>query len=262
MPNIANTPRCQNFDDIQDRLIKMQGELSWLTAALKKSNFAGQYKPNLNGDLTSVGAFKTTYSGDTTAPPTPTGHVIRDCGTQIERHYGPWTLVALCRQFEADLAACQKGSTNDLVNGLIEKMLLDATTIGTNNVDVDHQSENSSNIIFLPPKQLLLVMLESFLKEPDYNTDIFCRQTIYEAVERVYKDPLCAASEPWALCFNLIILLTFSVEHPLHKEDPFVQPMLHAAFAAVRKPSFFMSPRLINIQTLALFVSDARPNFA
>ena len=98
-------------------------------------------------------------------------------------------------------------------------------------------------------------MLDSFLKQADYNTDIFSHQTIYEAVDRVYREPSGPTSEAWALCFNLIILLALGAEHPVRSDDPFVRPMLEAAHATARKASFFMSPRLVNVQALALFVS-------
>ena len=244
---------------MQDRLIKMQGELSWLTAALMRSNNTGQYESNLTGKVQSVEASPFSNNGDLSIPHTPPGHVVRDRRTQVERHYGPWTLVALCRKFEDDLGAQNNGVNNDIVKDLIHEMYLDTTKSDYKDLDIGIKQGQSNNSIFLPPRQLLSVMLEKFLKEPDYSTDIFCRQSIWEAVECVYKDPSSPASEPWALCFNLIILLTLSAEHPLHKNDPFVQPMLQAANDFARKPSFFMSPRLVNIQALALFVSGGPP---
>ncbi|KAF2676587.1 hypothetical protein K458DRAFT_321559, partial [Lentithecium fluviatile CBS 122367] len=106
--------------------------------------------------------------------------------------------------------------------------------------------------ICLPPRQFLAVMLDTFLRQADYSTDIFSSQTIYEAVESVYREPSSPASEPWALCFNLIILLALGTEHPVRGDDPFVRPILQAAHVAARKPSFFMSLRLVNVQALAL----------
>jgi hypothetical protein len=253
---MAVTLRCQNFDEIQDRLIMMQGELSWLTATLKRSNIAARLELDFERDLPSVDVSPPSHSGGTVAPPTPAGHVVRHGGTQIERYYGPWTLVALCRDFEADLASHVGSSNGEVVGGLINKMLLDTTRTDDDNLDPGTRPGQLDTSICLPPRQLLSAMLDSFLKQADYSTDIFCRKTIYEAVERVYKEPSSPTSEPWALCFNLIILLTLGAEHPVHSEDPFVRPMLQAAYAAAKKPSCFMSPRLVNIQALALLVSD------
>ncbi|PGH00584.1 hypothetical protein AJ80_09156, partial [Polytolypa hystricis UAMH7299] len=241
---------CQNFDDIQTRLISMQGELSWLTETLKRSNIDDRRDFSSDRALPSRDVSSPSRYGDAAAAPSTTaGHMVRDCGTLIERYYGPWTLLALCRDFEADIAS-YIGEDNDEVVGLINKILLE--TIKTDEQDLGTKLGQLDASICLPPKQLLSVMLESFFKQADYNTDIFCRQTVYEAVERVYNEPLNPTSEPWALCFNLIILLTLGAEHPIHSDDHFVRPMLQAASAAARKPSFFMSPRLVNVQALAL----------
>jgi hypothetical protein len=244
------TLRCQNFDDIQDRLITMQGQLSSLTAIFKRSNIAERLQLDLVSDLPTVDV-SPSHSGDT-ASPTPAGHVTRDGVTLIERYYGPWTLVALCRNFGADLAS-HVGSNDEVVGGLVNKMFLD--TGMDDNLDLGTRP-GQQDTICLPPRQFISVMLDSFLKQADYSTDIFSRQTIYEAVERVYKEPSSPISEPWALCFNLIILLTLGAEHPVHSNDPFVRAILQAAHAAARNPSFFMSLRLVNVQALALLVSD------
>lgn len=247
--------RSQSIDDIQDRLIMMQEELSWLTAALKRSNIAGRLDPDFERGLPSVDV-PPSHGDDTAAGPTTAGHVVRDGGTHIERYYGPWTLVGLCRNFEAGLASQVGNNNGDVVGGLVNKMLLGPTGTDDDNLDLGARPGQLDTSICLPPRQLLSVMLDSFLKQADYSTDIFCRQTIYEAVERVYLEPPSPTSEPWALCFNLIILLTLGAEHPIHSEDPFVRPMLQAAHTTARKQSCFMSPRLVNVQALALFVSQ------
>ena len=239
--------RCQSFDDMQDRLMMMQGDLSWLTTTLKRSDVPGRLELEPHRDSSTDAP--ASHTGEIA---TAAGHVVRDDGTQIERYYGPGTLVALCRDLEADLASHLP--EDDVVRGLVHQMLRDSTRMET--LDLRARPEQLDTAIHLPPRQLLSAMLENFLKDGDYNTDIFCRQTIYAAVERVYKEPSNPTSEPWALCFNLIILLSLGMEHPLHSEDPFVRPILDAAYATARRPSFFKSPRLVNVQALALFVSS------
>jgi hypothetical protein len=144
------------------------------------------------------------------------------------------------------------GGSDEVVGSLVNRMLLDIST--NDHMDFELGSGHDDTVC-PPPRQFLSVMLETFLKQADYSTDVFCHQTIYEAVERVYREPSSPASEPWALCFNLIILLALGIEHPVRGDDPFVRPMLQAAHVAARKPSFFMSPRLVNVQALALLVS-------
>jgi hypothetical protein len=146
------------------------------------------------------------------------------------------------------------GHNNDVTERLLSEMSLDMST----HDDLDLElGTGPDETICLPPKQFLSVMLDTFLNQADYSTDIFCHQTIYEAVERVYREPSSPGSESWALCFNLIILLTLGAEQRVRGDDPFVRPILQAAHIAARKPSFFMSLRLVNVQALALLVSNA-----
>lgn len=225
----------------------MQGELSWLTQTLKQSKISGRAEPICENNTQAVHV-----------SPTTAGYVVRDDGTQIERYYGPWTLVAQCRDFETDLSSHDVGITYQTIGSMIKGMLRDATSSDDDDLDINNNSRPLDTNICLPPRQLLSVMLDTFLKHADYSTDIFCHSTIYEAIDRVYKDSSGPLSEAWSLCFNLIILLTLGAEHPVHSQDPFVRPMLQAAHVTARKANIFMTPRLVNVQALALFVSATR----
>jgi hypothetical protein len=248
-PNVAF--RSQNFDDISDRLAMMHGELSSLTAMFKRIDIAERLKLNIDRDLHAIDSVE---SNAETPPIAGPGHVVRDDQTLVERYHGPCTLVALSRDFGADLVS-HIGRNDEIVAGLINKMLLD---ISSNDSMDFEMGMGHDDTVCLPPRQFLSVMLDTFLKQADYSTDIFSTETLYEAVERVYREPPGPASESWAFCFNFIILLALGTEHPVRGDDPFVRPMLHAAHLAARKPSFFMSPRLVNVQALALLVSDTR----
>lgn len=229
----------------------MQGELSSLTAMFRRSDIAEKFRLDLSDQDVPTRDTSGTNSGTSTPPLSGPGHFVRDDQTLVERYHGPCTLVALCRNFGADLTSYMGGS-DEVVGSLVNRMLLDIST--NDHMDFELGSGHDDTVC-PPPRQFLSVMLETFLKQADYSTDIFCHQTIYEAVERVYREPSSPASEPWALCFNLIILLALGIEHPVRGDDPFVRPMLQAAHVAARKPSFFMSPRLVNVQALALLVS-------
>lgn len=249
--------RCQSFDDIQDRLITMQGELSWLTETLKRSNVSErlesepQKRPRLDSPSCSSFSNETSIS----SAPTTARHMVRDEATQIERYYGPFTLIAQSRDFGTDLAPLVDSSEEGFVGGLVNRMILDTTKSDDDDLDFDRKAGQQDISICLPPRQLLSAMLDTFFKQADYSMDIFCHSTVYEAIERVYKEPSSPSSEAWTLCFNLIILLTLGTERLVHSGDPFVRPMLQEARAIVGKTSFFMSPRLVNIQALALYVS-------
>lgn len=230
----------------------MQEELSWLTATLKRSSISDSLGSGPEkGDILPA-----PQDNDNATTLIAAGHVVRHGGTQIERYFGPWTLVAQCHEFEGDLLSHVDGNYDQVVYDLVKKMLLDTTIFEGDNSDIGTQAGPPETNLCLPPRQLLAVMLDTFLKQADYSTDIFCHQTVYEAYDSVYREPSSPTSEAWALCFNLIILLTLGAEHPVHSEDPFVRPILQAAHATARKATFFMSPRLVNVQALALFVSD------
>ena len=148
--------RCQSFDDMQDRLMMMQGELSWLTTTLKRSDVPGRLELDSRRDPSTDGA-PTSHTGEIASA---AGHVVRDHGTQIERYYGPGTLVALCRDLEADLASHLPN--DEFVRSLVHQMLLDSTR--TENLDLWTRQEQLDTSIHLPPRQLLSAMLENFLK--------------------------------------------------------------------------------------------------
>ncbi|ELR10228.1 hypothetical protein VC83_08978 [Pseudogymnoascus destructans] len=238
-----------NLGDIQDRVVKMQGELSWLTTALKRSNIAGQPELTLPRDVSI------THGSEDEVASIQAGHVDRNGVTQIERYHGPRTLVSLCLDFAADLASCNGNTNNEVVTGLVNHLLFDSTRVNEGSLDLLEPGSGRTelNTCNLPPKHLLSVMLDSFVKQADYSTNIFCRRSIQEAIERVYEEPSTPASEPWALCFNLIILLTLGSDNPVRSDDPFVRPMLQAAQAMAEKPSCFMSTRFANVQALALY---------
>lgn len=233
----------------------MQGEISWLTQTLKQSNISERPKPDGQRNSQAVGVSPSFRIAEDVSSPAKAGHVVRDGGTQIERYYGPWTLVAQCRSFEGDLSSHDARTTDETLGSMVRGMLCDIESSVDDNLDFDNDGRPLDTNICLPPRQLLSVMLDSFLKHADYSTDIFCHSTIYEAIDRTYKEPLGPLSEAYSLCFNLIILLTLGAEHPVHSEDPFVRPMLQAAHITTRKANLLMTPRLVNVQALALFVS-------
>ncbi|KAJ5749141.1 uncharacterized protein N7511_010837 [Penicillium nucicola] len=220
---------CESFDEIQDRLITMEKQLSRLTATLGNPNAAEQ-----GGILEKESSVPNSTSF---------GHVVRDTDGQIERYHGPWTLLAQCRQLETDLMCWPEVST------LLTRMVHD-----TMRLSLDSFSAGLADMkMCLPPRQLLSVMVECFLKNADYATSIFDHQSLYHAIDRVYQDPANPEEKPWVLCFNLIILLTLGAEHPLQSEDPFVRPMLQAVHVAAGNSRLFMEPRLVSVQALALF---------
>lgn len=237
---------CQGFDDIQSRLRLVQDELATLTAMFKNSRIADGYPINM---APMADGSSDVGGRDSDLDPSTDGHLVRDDGTSLEKYHGPWTLLALCRDFGLDLTS---HFGHDSVPGkLVGQMWLDAG----NDIRRGLSKADSSgrDAISLPSRQFLSVVLDSFFSQEDPSTDIFVRSTFQKAMERAYSEPSDPASEAWAVCFNLIILLVIGAEQGIGKQpDPFIQPLLQAAHAATQKPTIFLSLRLVNVQALSL----------
>lgn len=182
------------------------------------------------------------------------GHVVRDDNTLVEKYHGPWTLPALCRSFATDLAT--DFGADACHDKLTEEMWRHA--LGDGQCRLGTEDETGRDAVALPPRQFLTVVLDSFFSRNDHATDIFVPSAFYNAIERNYADPSNPASEAWAVCFNLVILLVIGAEQGSGRQDPFIQPLVRAAQVAARNPAIVLSPRLVNVQALALLVSQDR----
>ncbi|KAK3368609.1 hypothetical protein B0H63DRAFT_565263 [Podospora didyma] len=238
---------CQGFDDIQSRLRLVQEELSTLTAMFKSSRIADGLPANFAASLDATHTHMS-FGGENDGGLLAEGHLVRDDGTSLEKYHGPWTLLAVCRDFGMDLGS--RFGHESVPGKLVGQMWLDAGN------DIRRGFAKSDgpgqDVICLPSRQFLSVVLDNFFNHDDHSTDIFVRATFQKAVERAYSEPSSPASEAWAVCFNLIILLVIGAEHGIGKQDPFIQPLLQAAHAATQKPTIFLSLRLVNVQALAL----------
>ncbi|KAH8909386.1 hypothetical protein BR93DRAFT_975668 [Coniochaeta sp. PMI_546] len=213
----------------------------------KRANIAERLKLDLMPDPPPLDN-ASMNSGECGAALAAAGHVVRDDGTLTEKYHGPWSLVAQCRDFAAHLTA-HAGDHDSITADMTKKLSLEAALDPPLDLMTGAAGDDA---IRLPPKQFLSVMLESFHKLSDPDTNIFSAQTIQEALERAYREPSSPFSERWTVCFNLIILVALGADHPISSDDPFVRPILRAAHAIMTKPSSFLSLRLISVQTLAL----------
>lgn len=239
--------RYEGFDDLQSRLILVQEELSSLTAlfrtfsasdALPAQPTADQFPKHVDSELKGDGV------------PLADGLLTRGNGTSVEKYYGPWTLLALCRDFGLQLS--MRFGPNSPVSSLANQMWLDAEE------DIQRGflrcCDVESQPIPLPPRQLLTFVLDSFFGREEYATDIFVRPLFEKAVKRVYENPSDPSSEAWAACFTVIILLVVGEGHGFNNQDAFIRPLLHAAHTAANQSAIFMPLRVVNVQTLALLV--------
>jgi hypothetical protein len=118
--------------------------------------------------------------------------------------------------------------------------------------------------IRLPPKQLLLMALPQFFSQVDYSTDIFVEAHFTANIERVYSHSSSQTNDAWAICFNTIVLLVLGSENWTMGNDPlmvtqFAVPLFQAMRAALCQAKFLTTPKLINVQALALLVGRSLP---
>lgn len=176
------------------------------------------------------------------------GFVIREEGTLNERYYGPWTLDHECRSFSRDVSSSNISITPNLLQKF--QRALDSTPVDLTAPQA-RQGQNSERLL---PKVFLSVMVEHFMNQADFCTDIFLRKSLDDAVEKLYSNSRDPLHEAWAVCLDLIFLFVLGAEQPLRAADH-TQPLFDAVDSAIGKQQLFMAPRLIAVQTLALLVS-------
>ncbi|GAB1320047.1 Thiamine repressible genes regulatory protein thi1 [Madurella fahalii] len=236
---------CEGFDDLQSRLILVQEELSSLTALFRtfKALDALPAQP-----LAEKFPYYAVSELEHDVVPHADGLLTRGNSSSVEKYYGPWTLLALCRDFGLQLST--RFGHNSPASSLANQMWLDAED------DIQRGfvrcCEVKGQPIPLPSRQLLNFVLDSFFSRDEYATDIFVRPLFEKAVERVYNDPSDPSSEAWAACFTVIILLVVGEEHGFNNQDTFTRPLLHATSVAAYQSTIFMSLRVVNVQSLAL----------
>ena len=176
------------------------------------------------------------------------GFVIREEGTLNERYYGPWTLDHECRNFNSDVSSSNNAAAPNLLQRF--QRALESTPADLPSTHTKH-GQNSERLL---PKVFLSVMVEHFVNQADFCTDIFLKKSLDAAVDKVYSDSGDPLHEAWCVCLDLIFLFVLGAEQPLRAADH-TQPLFDAVDSAIGKQQLFMAPRLISVQTLALLVS-------
>lgn len=233
----------------------VQAQLSALTSMLEASKATGPHSSSANDaykesrpEHNRSASCPTLFDHDAGDRIIPAGFVIREEGTLNERYYGPWTLDHECRNFNHYVSS----SNISVVPNLLQKFqrALDITPVDLP-APQSRQGQNSERLL---PKVFLSVMVEHFVNQADFCTDIFLRKSLDAAVEKVYSDSTDPLHEAWAVCLDLIFLFVLGAEQPLRATDH-TQPLFDAVDSAIGKQQLFMAPRLIAVQTLALLVS-------
>jgi hypothetical protein len=182
-----------------------------------------------------------------------TCHIVRNDSQSLDRYHGPCSLYALCKEFHDDpiFGGPEKNTATHTAvpeHGMLQEMLNEAG----NEPHLDIPSQPVG--ICLPPRQFLNLVVGPFFKNTDYATDVFVRSTFQPQIDRMYSQPIGPFDEGWAVCFNVIVLLGIKSEPTTQGNSHFIQSLLQTMRMAINNPRVFLTPRLVNVQALALLV--------
>ncbi|KAJ3465938.1 hypothetical protein MRS44_006596 [Fusarium solani] len=237
---------CQNFEALEDQLSSIQSDLSTLTSLVRSGNGAKSL-PTPGEDWLSEDT--AARSDETAAAPRKDRNIARDVSQSVDRYHGPSSLYTLCKEFHDDpVFGTSDHDSGDgvAVRAMLQQMLVEASKEQQLDIASDHTG------ICLPPRQFLNIVVGQFFKSADYATDIFTRSNFQANLDRIYSHPPRPSDEGWAVCFNVIVLLAIGKDQTSHGNSPFIQPFLQTLGMAVNNPRVFLTPRLVNVQALAL----------
>ena len=185
-------------------------------------------------------------------------HIVRNASQSLDRYHGPCSLYALCKEFHDDPMFGVVEINMPTHNVAPEHSILDEMLKEAGNephLDIPSQPVG----ICLPPRQFLNLVIGPFFKNTDYATDLFVRSTFQPQIDRIYSQPIAPSDEGWAVCFNVIVLLGIRREPSVQSNSHFIQSLFQTMRMAINNPRVFLTPRLVNVQALALLVRFPLP---
>lgn len=243
--------RCQNFETLEDQLHSIQNDLSDLTSLVRGGNSVR------SSSLAAEEWAPDNLAGTDSGPVAHTNcHIVRDASQSLDRYHGPCSLYALCKEFHDDPifgVPDNNTSTHTAEHAMLQEMLYKAS----NEPHLDIPSQPTG--ICLPPRQFLNLVIGPFFKNTDYATDVFVRSAFQLQIDRIYSQPIVPSDEGWAICFNVIVLLGIKREPTTQGNSHFIQSLLQTMRMAINNPRVFLTPRLVNVQALALLVRLFQP---
>ncbi|ESU11177.1 hypothetical protein FGSG_05242 [Fusarium graminearum PH-1] len=241
---VTRERRCQNFETLEDQLHSIQNDLSDLTSLVRGGNSVR------SSSLAAEEWAPDNLAGTDSGPVAHTNcHIVRDASQSLDRYHGPCSLYALCKEFHDDPifgVPDNNTSTHTAEHAMLQEMLYKAS----NEPHLDIPSQPTG--ICLPPRQFLNLVIGPFFKNTDYATDVFVRSAFQLQIDRIYSQPIVPSDEGWAICFNVIVLLGIKREPTTQGNSHFIQSLLQTMRMAINNPRVFLTPRLVNVQALAL----------
>ncbi|KIL92718.1 hypothetical protein FAVG1_03898 [Fusarium avenaceum] len=237
---------CQNFETLEGQLHSIQNDLSDLTSLVKGSNSVRSLS------LPAEDWVADNFTGSESETVSRTNrHIVRSTSQSLDRYHGPCSLYALCKEFHDDpifASSENNGSIQSVVSEQI--MLQEMLNEACNEPHLDMPCHPVD--ICLPRRQFLNLFVGPFFKNIDYATDVFVRSNFQPHIDRIYSQPVGPSDEGWAVCFNVIVLLGIKNGSTNQGNNHFGQSLLQTLKMAVNNPRVFLTPRLVNVQALAL----------
>ncbi|GAW13911.1 hypothetical protein ANO14919_033030 [Xylariales sp. No.14919] len=278
---------CHNFDRLEDRLNNIEDKLSWLTTVVK----TGPSQQIVTARDVSEPTDESITSEDSVQVDaidrdfTVNKVIIRGQDGQEDQYHGPGTLLSLCHEIKDNFVLKEDNMQSPKARSVSNP---DGEMEWTSHQNINSTRKNSQSMfsihekctevlvqicnlasfepqleaaedisIKLPPKQLLLMSLPQFFSQLDYSTDLFVERHLSAQIQRIYSRAPTVADDAWATAFNIIIILVLGSESWAQGNDPlmlsqFALPLFRAVQSAFHQPRLLMTPKLINVQALAL----------
>ncbi|RGP80855.1 hypothetical protein FLONG3_1003 [Fusarium longipes] len=235
----------ENFETLENQLHSIQNDLSDLTSFVRGGN-----RVRSSSLATEEWASENLAGTDSGAVLHTNCHIVRNASQAFDHYHGPFSPYALCKEFHDDpiFGVPQNDTTTTAAPEymMLQEMLNEAAN--EPNLDIPPQTVE----VCLPPRQFLGLVVGPFFKNTDYATDIFMRSTFQSKIDRVYSQPIGPSDEGWAICFNVIVLINIKREHTIQGNSHFIQSLVQTMRMAINNPRVFLTPRLVNVQALAL----------
>ncbi|KAH8799821.1 hypothetical protein F5884DRAFT_686596 [Xylogone sp. PMI_703] len=255
---------CNNVGDLEDRLASIEDKLSDLASSIA---YANRHMPSHDSgaeDPSSKGFERKEIISEPISSISPRYHILRASRDLRDRCHGPFTLFSLCSEFSETMLlddlkgnqSRQKVEQDALSNFPELKEALSNLCIEAGaEAQLDLQVEQRA--IRLPPRHLLSTLPSLFSQQLDYTTDLFVQSHFWSNVDQIYCRGIAPSDEAWEMCLDAIILRVTRSTIMVPDTEPrvraqFTRSLLSTVRAALSCSRILTTPKLINVQALAL----------
>jgi hypothetical protein len=180
--------------------------------------------------------------------------------TELKKpHHVARDLPGLCDELRSSITLVSGGisgiSQTLLLRDSLTELLDELYRVGSTENPICIETHNSP--VQPPPRELLAMACASLFQSEDTPLDIFHQSVFWTNVERIYSSTFSDRDTAWAVSFCLIILLGLCSQQGEHGlSTDFSKPYRSTVIRSLGSTILFLTPKLINLQTLALLVSS------